>query len=66
MALVRGEAGSRRWLVYAHSPLEDRRDVRITLPEYDEITVDVPQAGAFYLVQEGHEKVIPVAAMAGR
>jgi len=47
-ALVRGGAPARRWLVYAHSPLEDRRGVEITPPEFGEVTVDVPRTGAFY------------------
>jgi len=45
-ALVRGGAPARRWLVYAHSPLEDRRGVEITPPEFGEVTVDVPQKSA--------------------
>ena len=56
LALVRGEAGDRRWLVYAHSPLEDRRDVQITLPEFGEVNVDVPRAGRFYLVEERNRR----------
>jgi hypothetical protein len=52
MALVLGEPGSRRWLVYAHSPLEDRRAVEITLPEHGKVKVDVPRAGTFYQVRE--------------
>jgi hypothetical protein len=52
MALVLGEPGRRRWLVYAHSPLEDRRGVEITLPEFGKLTVDVPRAGAFYTIDE--------------
>ena len=62
MALVRGDEGRRHWLVYAHSPLEDRRDVRIVLPEYGEIVVDVPCAGAFYRIDERQKQVVPVAA----
>lgn len=50
LALVRGEESNRQWLVYAHSPLADRRDVEITIPEVGNVTVDVPRAGAFYLV----------------
>ncbi|MBN2312503.1 MAG: hypothetical protein JXM79_01150 [Sedimentisphaerales bacterium] len=58
LTLVLGEKGTRRWLVYAHSPLEDRSDVMITLPDYGKITIDVPRAGAFYLVEElGHRKL---------
>jgi len=52
LALVRGDEGSREWLVYAHSPLEDRRRVEVTVPDFGPLTIDVPRAGAFYLVEE--------------
>lgn len=52
MALVRGDAGQRQWLLYAHSPLEDRRNVKIMLPEYGDVTIDVPRAGAFYVINQ--------------
>ena len=57
LALVEGEKGARRWLVYGHSPLEDRKNVEITMPEYGKITVDVPVAGAFYVVDEKTRKI---------
>jgi hypothetical protein len=57
LALVQGEPGERRWLLYAHSPLENRRGVRITIPDYGPVTVDVPRAGAFFLIEEGNRKV---------
>jgi hypothetical protein len=60
LALVRGEKGARRWLLYAHSPLADRAGVRITVPDGRQVTVDVPRAGAFYLVGEASGKVSPV------
>ena len=61
LALVRGDKETRRWLVYAHSPLEDRKDVTITVPDFGKITVDVPRSGAFYLVKEYGGTVMPVA-----
>lgn len=57
MALVRGEAGSRQWLIYAHSPLENRDNVQVTVPEYGQATIDVPRAGAFYTVDERRREV---------
>jgi hypothetical protein len=57
LALVRGEAATRRWLLYAHSPLEDRRQVQITIPDFGELTVDVPRAGTFYLIEERNRNV---------
>jgi hypothetical protein len=63
LALVLGEPGSRRWLVYAHSPLENRRGVEITLPNFGPLELDVPQAGAFCLVEEQSRSVRPVAGV---
>lgn len=60
MALVQGEEGARRWLVYAHSPLVRRQDVSIVVPDFGRIAVDVPREGAFYLVDEQSREVTPV------
>jgi hypothetical protein len=60
LALVEGAAGNRRWLVYAHSPLQERKGVEITVPEYGKITIDVPITGAFYVVDEKAKSVTPV------
>lgn len=57
IAFVRGDRGERRWLVYAHSPLKDRRGVQVTIPQSRTIDVDVPRAGAFYLVSEADDQV---------
>ena len=65
LALVRGDEGSREWLVYAHSPLEDRRNVEITLPDYGPITLDVPRAGTFCVVEEQGKKVRRVELAGG-
>ncbi|MHC4169998.1 MAG: hypothetical protein ACYSWQ_23865 [Planctomycetota bacterium] len=62
LALVRGRAGTHRWLVYAHSPLEDRQDVTIYVPGFGKITVDVPRAGAFYLIDEARRTTEAVTA----
>jgi hypothetical protein len=56
LALVKGDKGARRWLLYAHSPLEDRKDVEITLPDFGVVMVDVPRAGAFYVIDEATKK----------
>lgn len=52
LALVRGQAPERQWLVYAHAPTGERKGVKITVPEYREITVDVAVGGSFYLIEE--------------
>ena len=61
LALVQGEKPSRRWLVYAHSPLEDRSSVEVTIPEYQQVKIDVPREGAFYLIEEASGEVERVA-----
>ena len=38
-------------------PAQARVGVRITVPEYGEITVDVPQSGSFYHVSENGKQV---------
>jgi len=60
LVLVQGEQGARRWLLYAHSPLEDRKGVTITIPECGQVTVDVPRCGTFYLVEQRDKKVTQV------
>jgi len=62
LALVLGTKGMRQWLVYAHSPLNDRKDVTIAVPDFGKITADVYRAGAFYLVEEQNKKVTPITA----
>ena len=53
LALVLGDAPKREWLVYAYSPKQNRTQVTISIPEYRDITLDVPQAGVFHHVVEG-------------
>ena len=60
MALVLGEKGKRRWLLYAHSPLQTHEDVEITIPDFGKVTVDVPRAGAFYVVEQRNREVSEV------
>ena len=52
---------ARRWLVYAHAPTGDRKAVVTTLPDFGQITVDVPVAGAFWVVDEKTKAVAAVA-----
>ncbi len=57
LARVLGTKPTREWLVYAYSPAIGRSNVTITLPEFGDMRVDVPQAGAFYLVKEANRSV---------
>ncbi len=52
LALVQGDPPERRWLVYAHSPLQDRPEVKLAIPGFGPITVEVKRGGSFYLVDE--------------
>ena len=61
LARVLGDPGHRHWLVYAHSPLSPRKNVEITIPEFDKITVDVAVSGSFFYVQELDRSVVAVA-----
>jgi proline racemase len=47
--------------VYAHSPLADRKDVELMIPDYGKITVDVSIGGSFYEVHETEKSVRAVA-----
>ena len=60
LALVRGELPNREWLVYAHSPHENRTGVVLTIPQYKPVTVDVAVAGSFYLVSETGDTVTEI------
>ena len=60
LALVREGQDMKRWLLFAHSPLEDRQGVRITIPDYGPVTVDVPRAGAFWVVEESAKQIEPI------
>ena len=57
LALVLGSAPNREWLVLANAPRRARPGVRITVPGYGAITVDVPQSGSFYHVNENDKQV---------
>jgi hypothetical protein len=62
MALVLGEESARRWLVYAHAPLEALTSVGVTLPEYGPVRIDVPREGEFYEVRERGRSVMKIEA----
>ena len=62
LALVKGQPSHREWLVYAHAPLGARRNVKVTVPEFGNVTIDVSQAGSFYLLSEETRRVTTVVA----
>ena len=52
LALSFNESPRREWLIYAHAPLGDKRNVKITVPQFGVVTVDVSVGGSFYLLRE--------------
>lgn len=59
LAFVRGEVGTRTWLLYAHAPKGDMDAVGITVPGFGDITVAVKQEGSFILIDEEKRAAIP-------
>ncbi len=72
IALVKGAAPNRQWLLYAHAPSGDRRSISITIPDYKPVQVDVSVGGSFYLIDERLNQVqltqqsAPVVRRVGR
>jgi hypothetical protein len=60
LALLQNKAPQRRWLIYAHSPLGEQKEVKVTVPDYRQIKVDVSVGGSFHLVDEKWQRVTPV------
>ncbi|TRZ89564.1 MAG: hypothetical protein D4R88_05265 [Methanosarcinales archaeon] len=57
IALKLGSAPNQEWLVYAFSPLENKKSIKIYLPGYGKISVDTTPSGVFYYVSEKERKV---------
>ena len=57
-ARVLGTSPNREWLLYAHSPVQDRTDVNITLPGYGTVNTDVSREGTFVHVKENDNDLI--------
>jgi hypothetical protein len=53
LALVMGEKPSRRWLVYTHSALGERKKLKTIIPDGPTVAIDSPVAGAYWIVEEG-------------
>jgi hypothetical protein len=57
LALVKGTAPARSWLLYVYSPLGPRQSVQVSIPEYRAVTVNATLGGSFYLVEENNQQV---------
>ncbi len=56
LALEIGEKPEREWLLYAFSPLEDKKDIAVTLPGYGVVKLDFSTKGNyFHLVEKGRD-----------
>jgi hypothetical protein len=66
IALVIGDKPKREWLVYAHSPKFDRKNVQVTIPGYGRVKVNVTTGGCFYRVAEKSHVVTMVAGSEDR
>ncbi len=60
LALVKGKAPNRQWLVYAHTPLINRNNVQVNVPGYRAVTMHVSVEGTFYLIDEKTQRYYPV------
>jgi hypothetical protein len=58
-----GEGPNRQWLLYAHAPVKTRQQVRIEIPEFGQVTVDVTPGGNFYLIKASDRSATPVATL---
>ena len=61
LARVLGEKPEREWLLYAHSPLGEKKDVEVEIPDYGKVTIDIEVEGSFYRVNEKEGSVKEVA-----
>lgn len=52
LAIVRGEKPNRSWLIYAHAPLAKETGVRISIPDYGTVVMDVSEAGTRKVFEE--------------
>ncbi len=51
-AQVMGAKPNRQWLVFAYAPRGDETGIKITIPNFKAVTLDVPQKGVFAVVNE--------------
>ena len=63
IALVRGEAPNREWLVFAHAPRGEFHNVAVRIPDYSEVLIDVGPVGAYYHVEESSATVKRIEAL---
>lgn len=49
-----GEPGTRQCLIYAHSPLGEKKGVEVDVPGFFKATLDTTPGGVFYLLEEKH------------
>ena len=60
LARLKGTSPNRQWLLYAYAPLGPKTDVQITIPDYQNVAVDVALEGSFYLIDEPTHNMTPI------
>jgi hypothetical protein len=53
LAVVLGEKPSRRWLIYTHSSLGERKGLKTIIPDGPTVAIDSPIGGAYWVLEEG-------------
>jgi len=63
LALSKGEAPNREWLLFAHSPKQNRtgEGITVNLPGFGNVPVDPTQEGIFYHIKESDRSIEPVS-----
>lgn len=57
LALYLGTAPKREWLIYAFSPLKERKKIKVSIPGYKQVQINAAPAGTYWYVREEGDKV---------
>jgi hypothetical protein len=60
LALVMGKAPRREWLVYAFSPLSHLENVKVTVPDFGNVSIGTSPSGSFYHATERGHRVVQI------
>jgi hypothetical protein len=56
-----GDSPNREWLIYAHAPMGDKKNVDVEIPNYQTVSIDkVTEGGNFYHVKQNNSTVTKV------
>lgn len=60
LARVQHSSPNRQWLVYAYAPMGDQVDVTVSIPDYQDIILDINLNGSYFLVNEAENAITPI------